>query len=143
MSKTAKMTLLIFCLFVLYKVFIQSDSKSFIRDKRKDSKFEFILSLFKKKDKDYITDMDSVIVKAIMVHPEKINPSIHALGTVDFLDKVDIVSKTAGIIVEIKAKEGEKVKKGEVLLQIDTLQLELERKKKSVRFTKCIFFTQP
>ncbi|EMN30194.1 biotin-lipoyl-like domain protein [Leptospira interrogans serovar Pyrogenes str. L0374] len=73
--------------------------------------------------------MDSVIVKAIMVHPEKINPSIHALGTVDFLDKVDIVSKTAGIIVEIKAKEGEKVKKGEVLLQIDTLQLELERKK--------------
>ncbi|WP_061278878.1 efflux RND transporter periplasmic adaptor subunit [Leptospira interrogans] len=129
MSKTAKMTLLIFCLFVLYKVFIQSDSKSFIRDKRKDSKFEFILSLFKKKDKDYITDMDSVIVKAIMVHPEKINPSIHALGTVDFLDKVDIVSKTAGIIVEIKAKEGEKVKKGEVLLQIDTLQLELERKK--------------
>lgn len=51
MSKTAKMTLLIFCLFVLYKVFIQSDSKSFIRDKRKDSKFEFILSLFKKKTK--------------------------------------------------------------------------------------------
>lgn len=53
MSKTAKMTLLIFCLFVLYKVFIQSDSKSFIRDKRKDSKFEFILSLFKKRQRLY------------------------------------------------------------------------------------------
>lgn len=62
--------------------------------------------------------MDSVIVKAIMVHPEKINPSIHALGTVDFLDKVDIVSKTAGIIVEIKAKEGEKVKKGKCCFRL-------------------------
>ncbi|EMO28180.1 hypothetical protein LEP1GSC170_2404 [Leptospira interrogans serovar Bataviae str. HAI135] len=62
--------------------------------------------------------MDSVIVKAIMVHPEKINPSIHSLGTVDFLDKVDIVSKTAGIIVEIKAKEGEKVKKGKCCFRL-------------------------
>lgn len=87
------------------------------------------MNLFKKKNKDYITDMDSVIVKATSVYPEKINPAIHALGSVDFLDKVDIVSKTAGNIVEIKAKEGEKVKKGDVLLHIDTLQLELERKK--------------
>lgn len=51
MSKTAKMALLIFCLFVLYKVFIQSDLRSSIRDKRKEGKFEFILSLFKKKTK--------------------------------------------------------------------------------------------
>lgn len=51
MSKTAKMALLIFCLFVLYKVFIQVDPRSSIRDKRKEGKFEFILNLFKKKTK--------------------------------------------------------------------------------------------
>ncbi|EMY76010.1 HlyD family secretion protein [Leptospira weilii serovar Ranarum str. ICFT] len=128
-SKIVKTVLLIFCIFVLYKTFIYSDPKSSIRDKKKEGKFEFILNFFKKKDKGYTTDMDSVIVKAIAVHPEMINPAIHALGSVDFLDKVDIVSKTAGNILEIKAKEGEKVKKGDILLHIDTLQLELERKK--------------
>ncbi|AXR60321.1 efflux RND transporter periplasmic adaptor subunit [Leptospira mayottensis] len=128
-SKIVKSALLILCIFVFYKIFIYYDPKTSIRDKKKEGKFEFILNLFKKKNKDYITDMDSVIVKATSVYPEKINPAIHALGSVDFLDKVDIVSKTAGNIVEIKAKEGEKVKKGDVLLHIDTLQLELERKK--------------
>ncbi|EMJ95736.1 efflux RND transporter periplasmic adaptor subunit [Leptospira alstonii] len=127
--KITKTVLFVLCLFVIYKIFIYSDPKSSIRDKKKEGKLEFVLNLFKKKDKGYATDMDSVIVKAIAVHPEMINPAIHALGSVDFLDKVDIVSKTAGNIVEIKAKEGEKVKKGDILLHIDTLQLELERKK--------------
>lgn len=128
-SKIVKSALLIISIFIFYKIFIYHDPKLSIKDKKKEGKFEFILNFFKKKNKDYITDMDSVIVKRISVYPEKINPAIYALGSVDFLDKVDIVSKTAGNIVEIKAKEGEKVKKGDVLLHIDTLQLELERKK--------------
>lgn len=70
-SKIVKVSLLIFCIFVFYKVFIYSDPKTSIKDKKKEGRFEFILNLFKKKNKDYVTDMDSVIVKAMGVYPEK------------------------------------------------------------------------
>ncbi|MBM9576365.1 efflux RND transporter periplasmic adaptor subunit [Leptospira sp. 201903070] len=128
-NKYVRTGLIIIGLILFYRTIISPDQKGILKEKNKESSFTTILNWFKNKGKTQSIDMDSVIVRAISVHPEKINPSIQTLGTIDFLDKVDIVSKTAGNILEILVKEGGKVQKGEILLRIDTLQLELEKRK--------------
>ncbi|TGK23392.1 efflux RND transporter periplasmic adaptor subunit [Leptospira stimsonii] len=125
--KYVKTLFILICIFILYRIATFPDQKGFL--KGKESSFYSILNWFKSRGKTDSIDMDSILVRAIAVHPEKINPSIQTLGTIDFLDKVDIVSKTAGNITEIQVKEGGKVQKGDILLRIDTLQLELEKRK--------------
>ncbi len=127
--KIVRYLLIGFGIFIFYKTVISPDPKSYLREKSKEGRFQTFLNWFGSSGKDSSVDLDSVLVRAIEVHPSKISPSVQTLGSVDFLDKVDIVSKTAGNIQEIYCKEGEKIKKGQTLLQIDTLQLGLERKK--------------
>lgn len=128
-TKWIRISLIIIVAVIFYKTIISPSPKSYLKPKTKEGKFHSFIKWFGFRDSDSEIDLDSILVKALVVHPAKINPSIQTIGSVDFLDKVDIVSKTAGNIQEIKCKEGEKVAKGQILLQIDTLQLELERKK--------------
>ncbi|MGJ4754341.1 efflux RND transporter periplasmic adaptor subunit [Leptospira kmetyi] len=127
--RSVRIIVLLAGLFTVYRLVIAPNPKGFLKDKTQESTFSSILNWFNGKGKAEYIDMDAILVRAITVHPEKINPTIQTLGSIDFLDKVDVVSKTAGNILEIHVKEGEKVQKGDVLLKIDTLQLELERKK--------------
>ncbi|XDD50773.1 efflux RND transporter periplasmic adaptor subunit [Leptospira sp. WS92.C1] len=126
--KLVRITLVLLIVFLLYKNVISPDPKGFLKEKNKGFTISSIFNWFKR-GKNQSVDLDSILVRAITARPEKIRPTIQTLGSIDFLDKVDIVSKTAGNILEIYAKEGEKVRKGEILLKIDTLQLELEKRK--------------
>lgn len=93
----------------------------------KQKNFDSFLS---SKSKDLPTiDLDTILVKSLLVIPKKVTPSISILGNIEFVEKVDIVSKTAGNIKTLHVREGDAVTENQVLVQMDTLQLELEKRK--------------
>ncbi|MCE9501523.1 MAG: efflux RND transporter periplasmic adaptor subunit, partial [Leptospira sp.] len=82
---------------------------------------------------DNSIDLDILNVKAIKAYPEKKTPTLSAIGSIDFFEKVDVVSKTSGNIQKLFVKEGDDVIPGQILVQMETLQLELEQKKNSAQ----------
>ena len=73
--------------------------------------------------------LDVLNVKTLKLSPEQIRPSIEATGTIEFFEKVTIVSKSAGRIEKLYVREGQRVKKGQLLAQIEKLPLQLELRK--------------
>jgi HlyD family secretion protein len=52
--------------------------------------------------------------------------AVYATGTVEALDRVTVKAKVTGSIVELKVREGDKVKKGDLLARIDSPTLKFD-----------------
>jgi HlyD family secretion protein len=52
--------------------------------------------------------------------------AVYATGTVEALDRVTVKAKVAGSIIELKVREGDKVKKGDLLARIDSPTLKFD-----------------
>ncbi len=103
------------------------------------SKRNGIFGIFKSKNtvSDEI-DLSKVLVKAKKIQLESISPSLSILGSIDYVEKIDVVSKTAANIRSIYVKEGENVRKDQIIVQMDTLQLELERRKQESGYNSAL-----
>ncbi|MEZ4297524.1 MAG: efflux RND transporter periplasmic adaptor subunit [Polyangiaceae bacterium] len=58
--------------------------------------------------------------------------AVYATGTVEAEDRVQIKAKTSGSVAELLVKEGDRVKKGDLLARIDNPQLTFELKRGKV-----------
>ncbi|MBK8254026.1 MAG: efflux RND transporter periplasmic adaptor subunit [Polyangiaceae bacterium] len=58
--------------------------------------------------------------------------AVYATGTVEADDRIQVKAKTSGSISEIVVKEGDRVKKGDLIARIDNPQLALELKRGKV-----------
>lgn len=58
--------------------------------------------------------------------------AVYATGTVEAEDRVQIKAKTSGSVAEILVKEGDRVKKGDLVARIDSPQLAFELKRGKV-----------
>jgi multidrug efflux pump subunit AcrA (membrane-fusion protein) len=58
--------------------------------------------------------------------------AVYATGTVEAEDRVQIKAKTSGSLAEILVKEGDRVKKGDLLARVDNPQLTFELKRGKV-----------
>ena len=76
--------------------------------------------------------------KAVTVSPVTrgtVVDAVYATGTVESFERVVVKAKVAGSVVELKVREGDRVKKGDVLALIDspTLRFDLERGRTDLR----------
>ncbi len=69
------------------------------------------------------------IVKTVVVRKVIEDKNIPFYGTFEPSETVEVTSKYAGVIEKIFVEEGELVKKGQILVKIDTNLLKLEREK--------------
>ncbi|MEQ9365510.1 MAG: efflux RND transporter periplasmic adaptor subunit [Leptospirales bacterium] len=74
-------------------------------------------------------NLDEIHIKVIKLKKSDVVPELSALGTIEYYEKVSISSKTAGRIESISVKAGDRVRKGQTLVQIERLPLELELRK--------------
>ena len=58
--------------------------------------------------------------------------AVYATGTVEAEDRVQVKAKTSGALAEVLVKEGDRVKKGDLLARIDNPQLSFELKRGKV-----------
>ena len=65
-------------------------------------------------------------VEAIEVVPRTISYTVSAVGSLKSLEDVTISPKKAGIIQKILVKEGDRVKKGQILVQLDDVDARLQ-----------------
>ena len=72
-------------------------------------------------------------VKGIVVKPEKINEKILSTGTVLANEEVELRTEAAGIISAIYFKEGSSVKKGQLLVKINDLELQAQLEKQQAQ----------
>jgi membrane fusion protein (multidrug efflux system) len=74
-------------------------------------------------------------VEVIEVAPRSVSYTVSAVGSLKSLEDVTISPKKAGIIQKIFAREGDRVKKGQILVQLDDVdaRLQLERAEANVR----------
>lgn len=79
-----------------------------------------------------------VAVSFIEVAVRSFNQSIQATGTILAMEQVDLVSETSGRIVEIHFKEGAKVEKGQLLIQLNDTEwrAQLKRAQASLKLKK-------
>lgn len=76
-----------------------------------------------------VINLDEIHIKVLKLKKSNVVPELSALGTIEYYEKVSISSKTAGRIERISVKAGDRVRKGQTLLQIERLPLELELRK--------------
>jgi membrane fusion protein, multidrug efflux system len=72
-------------------------------------------------------------VKGIIAKPEKINEKIISTGTILANDEVELRTETAGIISAIYFKEGSNVRKGQLLVKINDLELQAQLEKQQAQ----------
>lgn len=74
-------------------------------------------------------------VEVVVANPKPISYTITAVGSLRALEDVTISPKKAGIIKQILAKEGDRVKKGQVLIHLDDVdaRLQMERAEANVQ----------
>src|SRR4030042_892474 len=74
-------------------------------------------------------------VEVIEVVPRSISYTVSAVGSLKTLEDVTISPKKAGIIEKIFVKEGDRVKKGQILVQLDDVdaRLQVERAEAGVK----------
>ena len=65
-----------------------------------------------------------------------ISEQVSASGRIQPQTKVEITSQVSGEIVALYISEGEIVSKGDLLIQIDRVQLGSDREQRSIRWTK-------
>lgn len=88
-----------------------------------------ISKIFRSKTDEDILNRTSIKVNAYPVEEKKVSSNVTALGSIEYYEKVDIVSKTSGRIEGVFVREGQIVKKKQLLVQIEKLQLQLDLKK--------------
>ena len=72
------------------------------------------------------TKMKPVAVVATPVVRGQAVDAVYATGTVEAEDRVQVKAKTAGSLSEVLVKEGDRVKKGDLIARIDSPQLNFE-----------------
>jgi len=65
-------------------------------------------------------------ISVLKISPQKIESSISFPGLIEHSEKIDITSKISGTIKNIRVKEGDVVKKNQLLAEIDIRPLEIE-----------------
>ncbi|NWG03125.1 MAG: efflux RND transporter periplasmic adaptor subunit [Syntrophaceae bacterium] len=78
---------------------------------------------------------DEKKVEAVEVIPRPVSYSVSAVGSLKTMEDVTISPKKAGIIHKIFVKEGDRVKKGQILIQLDDVdaKLQVERAEANVQ----------
>ncbi|MBL8021335.1 MAG: efflux RND transporter periplasmic adaptor subunit [Leptospirales bacterium] len=72
------------------------------------------------------SDLSALTLKTLAVQPEEVLPRIDGAGSVEFFQKVEINAKTSGRIEQFFAKEGQVVRQGQTLVQLERVFLQLE-----------------
>ncbi|MFO0589704.1 MAG: efflux RND transporter periplasmic adaptor subunit [Polyangiaceae bacterium] len=72
------------------------------------------------------TKLKPVPVVAMPVVRGQAVDAVYATGTVEAQDRVQVKAKTAGALAEVLVKEGDRVKKGDLIARIDSPQLNFE-----------------
>jgi HlyD family secretion protein len=65
---------------------------------------------------------------------EVLSSKVNASGSIRAKDSSDLQSEIAGIVTDIAVREGDEVKKGDVLLKIDPIQTEAEKNAKRANY---------
>jgi len=71
-------------------------------------------------------ELDTISLNVKRVASQSIVPSIEVSGTLEFYEKINIASKTSGRIEKFYVREGEIVRRGQTLVQLEQLPLKLE-----------------
>jgi HlyD family secretion protein len=71
---------------------------------------------------------------AIVQRKDVLSSKVTASGEIRAKKFVDLQSEVTGIITELPVREGDKVKKGDVLLRIDPIQTEADQRAKSANY---------
>ncbi|WP_191017566.1 efflux RND transporter periplasmic adaptor subunit [Treponema zioleckii] len=79
------------------------------------------------KDSDFLLETETPNVKAITVEEKLLNDELNGFGTIAYKSKNDVTVQVAGVITEFKVKEGDYVKKGDVLAVLKNIQLEIQK----------------
>lgn len=66
-------------------------------------------------------------VQTVPVRRGKIADTVSELGTLEPLSKVEVIAEESGKVAEVLVKEGDRVEKGQLLLRLDTQDLEISR----------------
>lgn len=69
----------------------------------------------------------NVTPQAVPVRRGRIADVVSELGTLEPLSKVEIIVEESGKVAEVLVKEGDQVEKGQLLLRLDTTDLEITR----------------
>lgn len=79
--------------------------------------------------------LEEKVVEVVEVHPSSLSYTIEALGSLKTIEDVILSPKRSGIIKNILVKEGDRVKKGQVLVQLDDVdaRLQMERAEAMLR----------
>ncbi|HSN96674.1 MAG TPA: efflux RND transporter periplasmic adaptor subunit, partial [Candidatus Nanopelagicales bacterium] len=72
-------------------------------------------------------------VDVVVVQPERLELSVPATGALIAHEAVDLVSELSRRLIKVRAKEGQPVKKGEVLFQLDAADLHAQSKRLEVQ----------
>lgn len=71
----------------------------------------------------------ALTVKALKVKKEIIKENIYSIGTISYIEKINITSKVMGKVNKVYVDVGSRIQKGSTLLKIDDFPLQLELKK--------------
>lgn len=84
-----------------------------------------LISCSEKEGKEEQTEAkaSATLVEVFVVQEEALNESIHTSGNILANESVSLVSEATGIVKKIHFEEGEKVKKGQLLLELDNSDL--------------------
>jgi membrane fusion protein, multidrug efflux system len=77
--------------------------------------------------------IEEKIVKVVEVIPRPISYTVSAVGSLKTLEDVTVSPKKAGIINQILVKEGDRVKKGQMLVQLDDVDAKLQAEMSEAR----------
>ncbi|MEQ9366727.1 MAG: efflux RND transporter periplasmic adaptor subunit [Leptospirales bacterium] len=88
----------------------------------------FLPFLFEKGEEDVDASMLVPSVKAVQIVKRDLQHTIQSPGTVTFLEKAAVTSKVLGRVEKLLVDQGEYVKRGQPLAQIETFELELQLK---------------
>lgn len=81
--------------------------------------FKFTTHHTQKKQEDFL-------VSLVKVQVEKLNPTIETFGTVVYKTKNEITNLVAGKVIKKHVKEGDFIKKGQVLYTLKNVELEIQ-----------------
>lgn len=90
------------------------------------------------KIKDKESEEDAVPVEAITIRAGDISASLLYSATIETEEEVDVYPQLSGIIEKIRVEEGDIVKKGAVLLELDDDEYRLSAKKAKVNYEQTL-----
>ncbi len=81
----------------------------------------------REKDSDFSSDSASVQVQVVKVEDKVLDDNLNSFGTVSYKAKTDLTVLVAGTITGFTVKEGQFVRKGQILAVLRNLQLEIQK----------------